>query len=224
MLFHAALLMGTADAVPKPHVITFGKWTAVQLSSQPDETKPQALKVRTLSVDGRLREYVLGSTHEVTERLFVVRRAFRVNDSLPPDSGAPRWQWQRGGWLLVDRTTGHIAPINLTDFDAQYSVVSWYRDYAAYCGVSDDGKKTYALVMQLSRRKPVLKKPFSSPVESASDATGPDSPCQEPIWQRTPMRVTFESDSSTKQTYAIRGHEVDLVNEGEEQEDEEASK
>jgi hypothetical protein len=31
-----------------------------------------------------------------------------------------------------------------------------------YCGVADDGKKTYAIVAQLSRRKPALKKPLSN--------------------------------------------------------------
>ena len=75
------------------------------------------IKVRALVVDGRVKEYVLGAPHEVTDRLFVVRRVFRVNDSLPEDSG-PRWQWQRGGWLLVDRVTGHVSPINLPEFDA----------------------------------------------------------------------------------------------------------
>jgi hypothetical protein len=63
--------------------------------------------------------------HQVTERLFVVRRVFRLNDSLP-DELAPRWQWQRGGWLLIDRTTGRVAAINLPDYDALYSAASWY--------------------------------------------------------------------------------------------------
>jgi hypothetical protein len=58
-----------------------------------------------------VKEYVQGSAHEVTERLFVVRRAFRVNDSLP-DESAIRWQGQRGGWMLVDRMTGRISAIN----------------------------------------------------------------------------------------------------------------
>ncbi len=70
--------------------------------------KPMTLKVRALVVDGRVKEYVMGAPHEVTDRLFVVRRVFRVNDSLPEDA-APRWQWQRGGWLLVDRLTGRIS-------------------------------------------------------------------------------------------------------------------
>ena len=92
------------------------------------------MKVQALIVDGRIKEYVVGSPHEVTERLFVVRRAFRVNDSLA-DEATARWQWQRGGWLLVDRTTGRISAINLPEYDAFYSVASWYRDYVAYCPV-----------------------------------------------------------------------------------------
>ena len=93
-------------------------------------------------MDGRIKEYVVGSPHEVTERLFVVQRAFRVNDSLA-DEATPWWQWQRGGWLLVDRTTGRVSAINLPEYDAFYSAASWYRDYVAYCGVSDDGKKIF---------------------------------------------------------------------------------
>ena len=91
---------------------------------------------------------------------------------------APRWQWQRGGWLLVDRLTGRISPINLPEFDAFYSAASWYRDYVAYCGVSDDGKKTYAMVAQLSRRKPVLKKELSS--DGVAEDAAPDSACPAP--------------------------------------------
>jgi len=143
-----------------------------------------------------------------------MRRAFRVNDSLPDDS-IPRWQWQRGGWLLVDRVTGKISAISLPDFDPYYSAASWYRDYVAYCGVSEDGKKTYALVAQLSRRKPVLKKING---EGIADDAGPDSACSAPLWQRGPTRVGFEA-GGTKQTFAIRGHIVDLVTDDEEEGD-----
>jgi len=77
----------------------------------------------------------------------VVRRAFRVNDALPGDTAtASGWVWQRGGWLLVDRSTGQISAIALPEFDPYHSVASWFRDYAAYCGVSDDGKKVFAIV------------------------------------------------------------------------------
>jgi len=138
-----------------------------------------------------------------------------LNDNLPDDP-APRWQWQRGGWLLVDRVTGRISPINLPEFDPFYSAGSWYRDYVAYCGVSDDGKKTYAIVAQLSRRKPVLKKPLSN--EGVAEDAEPDSACPAPSWQRAPVRVTFEPGGDAKQTFSIRGHVVDLVNDAEDEE------
>jgi len=112
VLVCAVLLTSAAGATPKVHVITFGKWTSVQSvrdSGTDDKPLILVLKIRALSIDGRVKEYALGAPHEVTERLFVVRRAFRMNDSLPDDPG-PRWQWQRGGWLLVDRLTGRVSP------------------------------------------------------------------------------------------------------------------
>jgi len=128
-----------SDAATKPHIITFRKWMEVNWIV-PGDDKPISMRVRPLIIDARVKEYVTGAPHEVTERLFVVRRIFRVNDGLPEDS-APKWQWQRGGWLLIDRVTGRISPITLPEFDPFYSTASWYRDYVAYCGVSDDGKK-----------------------------------------------------------------------------------
>lgn len=223
-------------ATSKPHVITFGKWTTVRwdpsVSGIPEAAndKPAVaaeitLKVRPLLVDARVKEFTLGLAHDVTDRSFVVRRAFRVNDSLPQESASPpHWQWQRGGWLLVDRVTGHISPINLPEFDALYSAASWYRDYAAYCGVSDDGKKTFAIVAQIGRRKPVLKKPLKGENLANFDAkdSAPDSACPTPAWQREPTRVTFEPAGFPKETFAIRGHVVDLITE--EEDEEEASK
>jgi hypothetical protein len=211
----AMLLSAVAGAATKVHVIAFGKWTSAQWFPTGVEEKPLILKIRPLLVDGRVKEYVAGSSHEVTDRLFVVRRAFRLNDNLPDDP-APRWQWQRGGWLLVDRVTGRVSPINLPEFDPFYSAGSWYRDYVAYCGVSDDGKKTYAIVAQLSRRKPVLKKPLAN--EGVAEDAEPDSACPAPSWQRAPVRVTFEAGGDAKQTFSIRGHVVDLVNDAEEEE------
>jgi hypothetical protein len=202
----AVLLTTTAAAAPKVHVIAFGKWTTVQWLPDGTERNAVVLKTRALTVDGRVKEYVLGVPHEITDRLFVVRRMFRLNDSLPEDSG-PHWQWQRGGWLLVDRVTGHISVINLPEFDPYYSSASWYRDYVAYCGVADDGKKTYAMVTQLSRRKPVLKKELSN--SGAAEDAAPDSACAAPSWQRSPVRVSFETAGSARQTFAIRGHVVD---------------
>lgn len=208
-------------AVSKPHIITFGKWTTVPWSPNlaTSEDKPLTLKIRPLLVDARVKEFTLGPAHDVTDRLFVVRRAFRVNDSLPQES-TPHWQWQSGAWLLVDRTTGHVSPVNLPEFDALYSSASWYRDYVAYCGVSDDGKKVYAIVAQVSRRKAVLKKPLEG--QAIPENAAADSVCPAPAWQRAPVRVTFEAAGSAKQIFAIRGHVVDLLTE--EDAEEEASK
>ncbi len=135
-----------------------------------------------------------------------------MNDSLPEDS-TPKWQWQRGGWLLIDRVTGRISAISLPEFDDIYSAGSWYRDYVAYCGIADDGKKTYAIVAQLSRRKPVLRKQISDGI--AEDAA-PDSACGMPEWQRNPMRVSFEA-AGNKQTFAVRGRVVDMVDDAEDE-------
>ena len=219
----------SAVAATKSHVITFGKWTTVQWFPESGagaaDEKPLTLKVRPLLVDTRVKEFTLGPAHDVTDRLFVVRRVFRLNDSLPQESASlPHWEWQRGGWLLVDHTTGHVSLINLPEFDVFYSAVSWYRDYAAYCGVSDDNKKVYAVVAEINRRKPILKKPIEGDniVDKKIKDAAVDSACPAPVWQRTPARVTFEPAGAPKQTFAIRGHVVDLMTE--EEEDEEAAK
>src|SRR5882762_9344576 len=115
-------------------------------------------------------------------------------------------------------------PINLPEFDPFYSSVSWYRDYAAYCGVSDDRKKFYAVVAEVNRRKPVLKKLLdgvSNDSGERNDAPA-GSACNVPSWQRNPSRVTFAAAGGPKQTFAIRGHAVDLMTQ--EEDDEEASK
>jgi hypothetical protein len=201
---------GESAAAPKSHIINFGKWMSVKW---PDATgqKLLNLKVRPLFVDARLKEYTTGTPHELTDRLLVVRRVFRVNDALPEESAA-RWQWQRGGWLLVDRASGKISQLSLPEFDPFYSTASWYRDYVAYCGVSEDGKKLYAVVAQVGRRKPILKKAVGEP---AGDDT-PDSECPAPTWERSPVRVTFQPDDTQKLVFSIRGRVVDVVNEPEE--------
>jgi hypothetical protein len=101
-----------------------------------------------------------------------------------------------------------------------YSVASWYRDYVAYGGVSDDGKKLFALVFSAGGRKPVLKKPLG---EAAEDDM-PDSKCPAPAWEGRPARVTFEADEDQKSTYSVRGHAADLVNREDDEEEEKTSK
>ncbi len=207
------LLLSTCTATPKPHVIAFGKWISAKWPNATGQ-KLLELKVRPLFVDTRLKEYTTGNPHDLTDRLFVVRRAFRVNDALPSEattSASPRWQWQRGGWLLVDRLNGHISQLNLPEYDPFYSTASWYRDVVAYCGVSEDGKKLYAVVAQVGRRKPILKKD----VREAAGSDEPDSECPAPAWERSPMRVTFQPDGQQKLVFSIRGRVVDVVNDAE---------
>ncbi len=196
-----------AAGAPRPHVITFGKWMPVKLFLGPND-KSLDIKIRSLYVDGRLREFTTGDVHDVTDRLFVVRRAYRVNDWLPSDEGvAHKWKWQRGGWLQVDRDSGRVGLLNLPNFDSFYSSASWYRDYAAYCGVSEDGGKLYAVVTQLGRKKPLLKRELGR----VKDADMPDAQCAAPEWQRQPVRVTFFPSDGQRLTFNIRGNAVDLA-------------
>lgn len=151
-----ALFRGTSLSAPKVHLVAFGKWSSIRVT-EGEEPKTIDLKMRALLVDGRMKELTAGAPHDVTDRTFTVQRVYRLNDSLPQDSGAVHWLWQRGGWLLVDRVTGKVQPIVLPEYDPNVSTVNWFRDYAAYCGTSEDGQKNFAVVAQLGHRKPLLK-------------------------------------------------------------------
>jgi hypothetical protein len=219
LMFATVCMLGSqCAAVAKPHVITFGKWISAKWPNATGQ-KLIDLKVRPLFVDTRLKEYTIGNPHELTDRLFVVRRTFRVNDALPSENADVKtnasWQWQRGGWLLVDRLTGRVSQLNLPEFDPFYSTASWYRDYIAYCGVSEDGKKLYAVVFQVGRRKPILKKDAGAP----TDGDDPDSECPAPTWERAPVRVTFQHGDEPKLVFSIRSRVVDVVNDAEEPEE-----
>ena len=170
------LLVGVCFGAGKPHVIGFGKPISAKWLVGPNETQPLEIKVRGIYIDGRLKEFTVGQVHDVTDQLFVVRRVFHFNDALPGEgTGPPKWRWQRGGWLLVDRVSGHISQLVLAEFDTYYSTSSWYRDYVAYCGISDDGEKLYAVVSQIGRRKPILRKPLGE-ATGASEGSAPDMP------------------------------------------------
>jgi hypothetical protein len=108
--------------------------------------------------------------------------------------------------LLVDRVTGRITQIKLPDFDPYYSDVSWYRDYAAYCGVADDGEKVSAIVTQISTRKPLYKKQLEK-----LGGEFPESICESRAWERQPARVTFTPHGGTKQTVEVNGRFADLT-------------
>jgi hypothetical protein len=193
---------------PKIHVINYGKTMVVKLFLGPDEEHTAPIRVRALYVDAKLKEFITGEAHEVTDRLFVVRRAYRLNNSLPADeSKAASWVWVRGGWLMVDRLTGRVSQVALVEFDPFYSQASWFRDYVAYCGVSDNGEKLSAVVMQLGRKKTVLKKELGT----ASQGEMPDSECDTPTWEKKPTRVTFLPKNGAKQTFSIFGHAWDAA-------------
>jgi hypothetical protein len=208
-------LAGSLSATSKPHAILFGKWTTISLFTGREENEPLQLKIRPLYVDGKLREFTFGIPHEITDRLFVVRRVVRVNDALPEEAATSvHWTWQRNGWLAVDGTNGHISPINLPEFDPDYSSATWYRDYVAYCGMSDDGKKLFAVVMQLGRRKPILRKAIGE--VSSEDRSSPG--CSSPVWQRHPPRVIFLSQADQRFTFTVRGHAVETLSDNEDDE------
>jgi hypothetical protein len=181
---------GSHAAPPKTHSVILGavKRVPYSKSGDPAGAAPgeDALKIRALMVDGVVKDWTTGDAHDVTDRSFVVRRAIRLNDALPEDK-AGRWVWQRGPWVLVDRVSGHATALRLPNYDPGVSQVRWFRDYGAYCGVTASGKSLYAVVAQVSVRKPVLSKKISTfnAAEQASPA------CEPPDWQRDPLRITF---------------------------------
>jgi hypothetical protein len=196
------LLSAGSYAAPRQHTIFFGKSRTVQLAS---ESGASPAAVRDLFIDGKAREHTTGAVHEVTDRYFVVRRAVRVNDGLAGETKDPLWIWQLSGWISIDRQSGRVSQINLPAFDDETSNVSWYRDYVAYCGVSDDGSKSYMMVAVLRKRKPILKKEMTA------------SSCPAPHWERTPTRVTF-TVAGEKTTFAVHARGADLQPETTEEE------
>ncbi len=200
-------LCASSSAASKDHVITFGKTTTVKLFLGPTEDKTMDMKIRGLYVDGNLKEFTTGDSHDVTDRILVTRKAYRLNDNLPEDTKIPHWKWQRGSWLMVDRTNGRITPLKLPEFDPFYSSVTWYRDYAAYCGISDNGDTLYAIVAEIGRKKAVLRKELGT----ASQGDTPDSDCDAPQWERTPSKVTFLPRKFPKASYTVFGHATDIA-------------
>jgi hypothetical protein len=167
-----------------------------------------SLKIRPLLVDGRQKEGTVGDAHDVTDRSFTIRRALHLNDSLPGET-VPRWSWQPGPWLLVDRVTGRISALHLPDFDTEVSEVVWFRDYAAYCGVGATAKGgLFAVVAQLGARRPVVQKQMGKWPQAA-----PAAPvCKPAVWQRSPMRVTLQPTAGDEMTFDVVG-EASLIEE-----------
>jgi hypothetical protein len=197
------VLLAASPAFARQHRITWGKWLPLKWFIGPTDDKVQPMNVRVLMVDGHVKDFTTGQPQDITDQLFVVRRAYRLNDQLPQDANnVPHWKWQRGGWLLVDRGSGRTSQLKLPEFDPFYSVASWYRDYVAYCGISDDAEKVYAVVTQLGRKKPLLRQELGA----ASNSDAPDSECPAPAWQRNPIRVTFQPRSGKALSFTIPAH------------------
>jgi hypothetical protein len=193
-------------ATPKVHTVALGAVRRVPYT-QPDATpdsktdETSILKIRPLLVDDRQKEWTTGEAHDVTDRSFTIRRALHLNDSLPTDS-TPHWIWQPGPWLLVDRTTGHITPLHLPDFDPAVSDVTWFRDYAAYCGIATTAKGgLYAIVAQLGARRPVVQRQLAPWPQSNHFIPV----CQPAKWQRLPVRVTIQPTHGEPNTFDVVG-------------------
>jgi hypothetical protein len=214
LLLYLLLFAGLPSlGATKVHVVLVGAGKLVPYSAKGDPAGALAtenqLRVRPLLVDDKVKEWTTGESHAITDRTFVVRRALRLNDALPGEK-AEHWVWQRGPWLMIDRAKGSVTALHLPDYDPAISKVVWFRDYAAYCGLTASGKQLYAVVTQITARKPVLAKKLSawSPGESQPP------PCAAALWQREPLRVTFQQSGATAVSYDLVGLSAVLVEDG----------
>jgi len=224
-LLASSSAINLAAAPRKAHTVVLGAMRKVPYSKAGDPAGAvpgeDTLKIRALLVDGVLKEWTTGDPHDVTDRSFVVRRALRLNDALPQDhfgdnagvvkpaDSKEKWVWQRGPWLMVDRETGRVTALKLPDYDPAVSQPSWFRDYAAYCGVTASGKSLYAVVAQIAARKPVLAKKLAA-FERNSDAP---PVCPQPEWQREPLRITFHPTGMDAASFDIAPGSAVLVEE-----------
>lgn len=213
LLLAACLVPLPATAAPKVHTVTLGgarrvPYTPPEATPETKSEDARTLKVRPLLVDDRQKEWTVGDAHDVTDRTFVIRRALRINDALPGE--APRWTWQPGPWLSVDRVSGHISALHLPDFDAQVSEAVWFRDYAAYCGLHVLAKSTTltGVVFQLGARRPAAQQKLGGLPESDSHRA-----CSPATWQRTPIRATLHPAGQPPVTFDLMGT-TSLVEEG----------
>lgn len=209
----ALMLPGALFAAAKNHSVALGAAKKVPYSIVGDPAGASAdekdLRVRPLVVDTKIKEWTTGEVHDVTDRSFAVRRAIRLNDALPTEK-TEHWVWQRGPWLLVDRVSGHIVALKLPDYDPAVSKVVWFRDYAAYCGLTSSGRQLYAVVAQVAARKPVLAKKLGA--WDLSDH--PNPACAPSTWQREPLRITFQPTGAAQISYDLVGSSSVLVEDG----------
>ncbi len=84
----------------------------------------------------------------------------------------------------------------------------WFRDYAAYCGLTSTGKQLYAVVSQIAVRKPLLVKKLA-PWDAAVQHEGPA--CSAATWQREPLSVTFQANGLTPVAFDLVGSSAVLL-------------
>jgi hypothetical protein len=168
-----------------------GAWERMKASKSLD------LKVRGLYVDGRMKESMLGASHDVTARTFVVCRTFRENDNLPTETVSPRWIWQRGGWRTVDRVSGHISSIAMPEFDHLLLGVQLVSGLSPTAGSRTTAKAVRHRILDGTSQKN-----FSA---SRMKMTCRIRKCPPPTWERRPARVIFEADQDHKASYVVRG-------------------
>lgn len=213
-----SVLLYCLPSFAKVHTVALGAWRSVPYAAPAQtassNTKPATLRARPLVVDGRVLEWTAGEMHAVTDRSFVVRSATRLNDALPGESGE-HWIWSLGSWLWVDRVTAHISVLRLPKFDPAISEVVWFRDYAAYCGLSATGKHLYAVVAQLGARRPLVAKALSK----WTAENHPTPACTAATWQRQPLQVTFHPTGGAAVSYQLFGLTSALAEGGESADD-----
>lgn len=159
-------------------------------------------------VNGKVVNWTTGNIHEVTPHTFTVQSALRINDALPTDK-REHWVWQRSTWLLVDKR-GKVKALRLPDYDVSVSDVVWFRDYAAYCGLSARGKSLYAVVVQIGVRRAVLSKRLEKwdPTEHLSPA------CAAAVWQREPLSVSFAPTGGAAVSLTLTASSAATTNNG----------
>src|ERR1700760_178069 len=203
-------LVALAASRARPHMVGLGAVRRMPYSIKTDPAgalpDEKELRVRPLVVDEKVKEWTTGESHAITDRSFVVRRALRLNDALPGDK-AEHWIWQRGPWIMVDKVKGSVTALHLPDYDPSVSTVVWFRDYAAYCGLTASGKQLYAVAAKTPGRKRLLAKKMipGAPGENQAPA------CTSAVWQREPLRVTFQPSGATPVSYDLVGLSAVLV-------------
>lgn len=213
--FLCAMLVTPGFCSQMSHIVILGKGKPVafprsEFSSDASVGQTNSV-VRPLLVDGQVKEWTVGPPHNVTDRTFVVRRASRVNDALP-DERRDRWVWESGPWLLIDRLSGHVTVLHLPDYNPALSKVVWFRDYAAYCGVSSTGKSLNAVVFQIGARKATLSKELKALTFSRSE----EQSCPGIGWQKDPLRVVFREANGEERGFNVVGNLAIQTGEGEE--------